>query len=307
MRASPSLGAPPFMVPPSGSESPRSRALGHEGRPQPAAWTSSRCRRAQRISHRIPGARTDTHLPPEPGLQRPPGLPRPEPPGAFVPADSGIGWDPGRGRLGVRQTPLRSSSTLSEWPRTVPTSPRVPWTGTERKEAYSAAAPIRRRARISSPRAEAQTGAARARTPPTQSGSPGIHCQADSTPYAAGREVPPTDPPSVPTAGIPAQHTPQPGARWLKSSLSSRPPSFPRLPPAARCPPPCAAHRRLPQLPGLRRFPPPAPLKTALPSTAQPPQAFFSEPSGTAQSPIPVFRGGEKRSEAAWQPSSLGA
>ena len=57
---------------------------------------------------------------------------------------------------------------------------------------------------------------------------------------------------------------------------------------------PRAAHRRLPQIPGLRRLPPPAPLKLALPSTAQPPKAFFSEPLGTAQSPVPVFRGGEK-------------
>lgn len=63
--------------------------------------------------------------------------------------------------------------------------------------------------------------------------------------------------------------------------------------------------RRLPWIPGLRRLPPPAPLKLALASTAQPPRAFFSEPLGTAQSPVLVFRGGEKLSEAAWRPSCL--
>lgn len=122
-------------------------------------------------------------------------------------------------------------------------------------------------------------------------------------PSLQSREVPPTDPP--PSALPDPRPTLSPARDQMVQTFPFFPP--PALSPAVRYPPPRAAHRRLPWIPGLRWLPPPAPLKLALSLTTQPPRAFFLEPSGTAQSPVPVFRGGEKLSEASWQPSFLGA
>lgn len=307
--------------PPKAPGSPQAGALGRKrappaGRPE---RVSSRCRRPKSVDH----PRPDWHFPGEPGLQRPQFSHGPEPPGgAFVPLESalrspGISWDPGPGRLTFCRIPLHSSSTASEWPRTqkqyshTPTAPPAPpdplhWIPVERI--------LQRGSSNQTPRGSSSPCKFGLRKAPLRQGQPELeHHELSPDPRGStvkqippslqSREVPPTDPILHPSPA--PRPVLSPAQDQMVQMFPSLPP--PALSPAARCPPPRAAHRRLPRIPGLRRLPPPAPLKPALPSTVQPPRAFFSEPSGAAQSPIPVFRGGEKLSEATWQPSSLGA
>lgn len=105
MRASPSPGAPPFMVRPRLPVAQGPEPWGSEGRPRLAAGNGCLPAAAAISGSLAPclAART--------WIAAAPVLPRPKPPGAFVPSDSalrspGISWDPGPQRLSFRQIPL---------------------------------------------------------------------------------------------------------------------------------------------------------------------------------------------------------
>lgn len=115
VRASPSPGAPPFMVRPRLPVAHGPEPWGAEGRPRLAAWSRCLPAAAAAISGSLAPCLT---LAARTWIAATPVLSRPESSGAFVPADSalrfpGISWDPGPGRLSFRWIPLRSSSTPS--------------------------------------------------------------------------------------------------------------------------------------------------------------------------------------------------